>query len=232
MICTGAFRNIGRWVYCVMHASKTNIATCYSSDKTSTRLFPFGFSLIETLLFMHVIRKTVLLYALIAGIIVLSTVESTAVRDPTSIFFNPKKGYQPRYSQLRHKHATEFISAHNSTERFGWLKASNIEKKLCVGIPSFGYRGAQYVHEIIRSLLEGLAAEERDETFLMLFIPHIDPTNHPFYSEPWFHELTDRVLTYGIEDSDKDHVRVMEGEGSTKRIQKTSNLEMILTRIQ
>jgi hypothetical protein len=162
---------------------------------------------------MYFFLKTVVLYALIAGIVVLSTIESTAVRDPTSIFFNPKKGYQPRYSQLRRKQAAEFISTHNNTERFGRPETSNTEKKLCVGIPSFERRGSQYVHETIGSLLEGLAAEERDEIFLMVFIPHIDPTNHAFYGETWLHELTDRVLTYDIEDSDKEDVRMMEDEG-------------------
>jgi hypothetical protein len=162
---------------------------------------------------MYFLLKTVVLYALIAGIVLLSTIESTAVRDPTSIFFNPKKGYQPRYSQLRRKQAAEFISTHNNTERFGRPETSNTEKKLCVGIPSFERRGSQYVHETIGSLLEGLAAEERDEIFLMVFIPHIDPTNHAFYGETWLHELTDRVLTYDIEDSDKEDVRMMEDEG-------------------
>jgi hypothetical protein len=162
---------------------------------------------------MQILLKTVVLYAFIAGIAILSTIESTAVRDPTSYFFNPKKGYQPRYSALRRKQAAEFISAHNNTERSGWPMRSNTEKRLCVGIPSLGRRGAQYVHETIGSLLEGLAAEERDEIFLILFIPHTDPTTHPFFGEPWLHELTDRVLTYDIEDSDVEDVRMMEDEG-------------------
>jgi hypothetical protein len=162
---------------------------------------------------MHFLSKMVILYASIAGIVVLNTINSTAVRDPTSVFFNPQRGYQPRYSQFRRKQAAAFISAHNNTERLGRPKTSNTEKKLCVGIPSLGRRGAQYVHETIGSLLQGLAADERDEIFLMVFIPHTDPTNHPFYSETWLHELTDRVLTYDIEDSDKEDVRMMEDEG-------------------
>jgi hypothetical protein len=155
----------------------------------------------------------VILYALIAGVFLLHTIESKTVRDPTSVFFDPKKGYQPRYSQLRRKQAAEFISAHNNTGKSWMAKTSNTKKKLCVGIPSFGRRGAQYVHETIGSLLEGLAADERDEIFLMVFIPHTEPANHPFYGETWLHELTDRILTYDIGDSDKENARTMEEEG-------------------
>jgi hypothetical protein len=162
---------------------------------------------------MHFLSKMVILCALIAGIVVLSTINSRAVRDPTSVFFTPQKGYQPRYSQFGQKQATEFVTAHNNTERPERPKTLNTEKKLCVGIPSLGRRGAQYVHETIGSLLEGLAAKERDEISLMVSIPHTDPTNYLFYSENWLHELTDRVLTYDIEDSDKEDVRMMEDEG-------------------
>jgi hypothetical protein len=162
---------------------------------------------------MHVLVKATILYALIAGVVVFHTIGSSSVHDPTSVFFNPRTGYQPRYSQLRRKQAAEFVSAHNNTETYGRSRNSEKKKKLCVGIPSLGRRGAQYVHETIGSLLEGLAVEERDEIFLIVFIPHIDPTNHPFYGENWLHELTDRVLTYDIEDSEKDDVRMMEEEG-------------------
>jgi hypothetical protein len=162
---------------------------------------------------MHVLLKTVVLYALVAGIVFFREIEMRAVRDPTSVFFNPKEGYQSRYSQFRRKQAAEFMSTYNNTETSGRPANSNTKKKLCVGIPSLRRRGAQYVHETIGSLFDGLAAQERDEIFLMVFIPHTDPTEHPFYGEIWLHKLTDRVLTYNIKDSEKEDVRMMENEG-------------------
>ncbi|EOA85968.1 uncharacterized protein SETTUDRAFT_161662 [Exserohilum turcica Et28A] len=46
----------------------------------------------------------------------------------------------------------------------------------------------------------------------MVFIPHTDPRVHPYYGNTWLHELTDQVLTYNLEHSDKQDVRMMEDE--------------------
>jgi hypothetical protein len=162
---------------------------------------------------MHHLSKAVALCVIIAGIVLIPAVYSTSTRDPTSIFFVPKKGYWPRYSQVRRKQATEFIAAHNTTQTFGRPNAENKGKKLCVGIPSVARRGAQYIPDTIGSLLEGLTSEERNDIFLMVLIPHTDPITHPSYGETWLHELTDHVLTYHLEDSAKQDVRMMEDEG-------------------
>jgi hypothetical protein len=122
---------------------------------------------------MHVLLKTVVLYALTAGIVFFRTIEMRAVRDSTSVFFNPKEGYQSRYSQFRRKQAAEFMSTYNNTETSGRPANSSTKKKLCVGIPSSRRRGARYVHETIGSLLDGLATKERDEMFLIVFILHL-----------------------------------------------------------
>lgn len=156
--------------------------------------------------------RTTALCGLLLGIVVIITIDSKSARDPTSIFFNPKKRYEPGYSQVRRKQATEFISAHNTTQIFEQPKTDNKKRKLCVGIPSVGRRHAQYMPDTIGSLLEGLKPEERSDMFLIVFIPHTDPTVHPYYGDTWLHELTDHVLTYDLENSDKQDLRVMEDE--------------------
>jgi hypothetical protein len=162
---------------------------------------------------MHRLSKALALCVMIAGIAVSLRIYSISARDPTSIFFKPEKGYQSRYSQVRRKQATEFISAHNTTQTFGRPNTKNKGKMLCVGIPSVGRHGTQYMPDTVGSLLEGLTFEERNDIFLMVFIPHTDPTTHPSYGETWLHELTDHVLTYNLEDSAKQDVRIMEDEG-------------------
>jgi hypothetical protein len=71
----------------------TIIATFQLFCIIPTILFPVRCSLFRLLLFMHVLLKMVILYALIAGVFLLHTIESKIVRDPTSVFFDPKKGY-------------------------------------------------------------------------------------------------------------------------------------------
>lgn len=63
------------------------------------------------------------------------------------------------------------------------------------------------------SLVEGLTADERSDFFLMVFIPHTDPTTHLSYGEAWLHDLTNHVLTHDLDESDKEDLRGMEEEG-------------------
>lgn len=170
-------------------------------------------SLVVQALVMLRHAKLVYVCALMTCIGLVLLIDTISARDPTSIFFDPRKGYQPRYSELRRKQATEYIAAHNTTELSGHPRVVNPKKKLCVGVPSMGRRGAQYIPDAIGSLLEGLTVDERSDFLLMVFIPHTDPTTHPSYGEAWLHDLTDHVLIYDLDESDKDDLRVMEEEG-------------------
>jgi hypothetical protein len=131
-------------------------------------------------------------------LIVLYTITSISARDPTSIYFSPRKGYASRYSAIRREQAEAFVAKHNEADPSHVIKASNEEKKrkLCVGIPSTKRDGTGYLQDTVGSLLEGLTPEERQEIYLIVFIAHSKPEDHQAYNEKWLHTLVDEVVTY------------------------------------
>jgi hypothetical protein len=143
------------------------------------------------------------------------TVNSISARDPTSVFFNPRKGYAPRYSAIRRQQAEAFISAHHDAPAPVIPKASSdsTTRKLCVGIPSFKREGVQYLPDAVGSLLEGLTPSERQEIYLIVFIPHSNPSVHQAYNEAWLPGLVDHVLTYESGVDRMQYIRNMEREG-------------------
>jgi len=134
-------------------------------------------------------------------------------RDPTSVFFNPRTAYTPKYSSIRREQAEAFIASTNGTEYNVLGKGDTKKKKLCVGIPSISRKGAQYLHGSVGSLLEGLTPEERSEIHFIVFIPHSEPTIHPAYTEDWLPKLTDDLLTYDLPEDQMNHIRELEKEG-------------------
>ena len=152
--------------------------------------------------------------AIVLSFTLLYTICSLSARDPTSIFFDASKAYTPRYSALRSQQAKAHVSTYNSTFSPEYVTEKHIGKKLCVGIPSVARQGPQYLPGAVGSLLNGLTAHEREEIYLMVFIPHSDPATHPAYGEPWLSKLTDRILTYEeLNTQDMNHVRTMETKG-------------------
>lgn len=146
--------------------------------------------------------------AVFVAVVVLYTIKSTSARDPTSWFFSPRKGYAPKYSAIRRQQADEFIASYNPSNV---VKAGDDKsRKLCVGIPSFKRPGEQYLHEAVGSLIQGLSDEERQEIYLMVFIPHSSPAVHPAYNEAWLSGLVDEVVTYGFGIDRMQYIREME----------------------
>ncbi|KAF1829589.1 hypothetical protein BDW02DRAFT_583573 [Decorospora gaudefroyi] len=146
--------------------------------------------------------------AIFIAISFLYTVNTISARDPTSVFFNPRKGYAPRYSATRREQAQNFIAAYNPANV---VKAGEQKKrKLCVGIPSFKREGAQYLPDAVGSLLEGLTPEERQEIYFIVFLPHSNPELHPAYHQAWLAGLTDQVVTYGFGMDRMQYIRDME----------------------
>lgn len=132
--------------------------------------------------------------AVCAAIAFICIVNSVSARDPTSVFFNPRKGYAPRYSSVRRQQAQHFIASYSPASV---VKAGPpSERKLCVGIVSVKRQGEQYLQDSVGSLLAGLAPEERRKIYLMVFIAHSKPANHPAYGETWLAGLADEVITY------------------------------------
>ena len=138
-------------------------------------------------------------------------------RDPTSVFFDPSRAYEQRYSDVRRREADAFVNV-STTETF--LRSSNSPPLLCAGMltivrPS----GDVYFRASVGSLLAGLTHRERDEIYLVPFIGHTNASAHPVFTEPWLHNVADLVLTYNSSKflSHEQYVHIQELEGERER---------------
>lgn len=131
-------------------------------------------------------------------------------RDPTSLFFDPQRGYQQGYSTVRRQEADTFIES-ASKPTFNRTVASPTPK-LCIGIASVARDGARYFPTSVGSLLAGLTTEERQGIYLVLFIAHTNPQTHPVYAEAWVENVADRVLTYDLPTEQLEHIRQLEDD--------------------
>ncbi|KAF2846691.1 integral membrane protein-like protein [Plenodomus tracheiphilus IPT5] len=160
---------------------------------------------------MHFSARLVTAIAVFVAFVFMYIVNSVSARDPTSVFFNPRKGYAPRYSAIRRQEADAYTSSYNPATV---VKAGDEKtRKLCVGIPSYNRQQAENLQAAVGSLLQGLTPEERQEIYLMVFLPHSNPSHHPAYSEKWLSELTDEVLTYEYGFDRMQYIRDMETQG-------------------
>lgn len=129
-------------------------------------------------------------------------------RDPTSVFFDAERGYLPDYSAVRSEQANTFID-HVTSGQITPYKASR-SPGLCVGVATIARNGARYFRTAVGSLLENLSESERAELYLILFIAHSDPHQHPSYSENWLHDVADTVLLYNWEEVDRGRIIELE----------------------
>ena len=146
-------------------------------------------------------------------ILLILLARTKGTRDPGSVFFDPWTGYDPSYSSVRIEQANSFIEEINAlsddTTESIW-KASE-KPELCVGIATVAREneGAEYFKNTVGTLLEGLNEIERSQIYLILFIAHAEPSDHPAIYEKWFKRLPDQILFYN-EDFDIDHIRELE----------------------
>ncbi|CBY02468.1 similar to integral membrane protein [Plenodomus lingam JN3] len=160
---------------------------------------------------MHLSARLLTCIAVFVACTVIFTITFVSARDPTSVFFNPRKGYAPRYSAVRRQEAEAFVSSYNPASV---VKADDEKKrKICVGIPSYNRPQAENLQHAVGSLLHGLTTEERQEIYLIVFLPHSKPEHHPAYSEKWLSDLTDEVLTYRYGFDRMQYIRDMEAQG-------------------
>ncbi|KAF1968923.1 hypothetical protein BU23DRAFT_255746 [Bimuria novae-zelandiae CBS 107.79] len=133
-----------------------------------------------------------------------------AARDPTSLFFNPRTGYAPRYSLVRRQQALDYIGSAQNTSISPAASSSASpppDKNLCVGIPSIARPNGGYLAETIGSLLSSLTPPERASIHLIVLIPHTTPSLHPSYAESWLHILADDIVTYAdLPAPERDHI--------------------------
>lgn len=134
---------------------------------------------------------------------------SIASRDPGSAFFKPWTAYDASYSSVRAHQADSYIdSIDNATDSKAPKSSSHPE--LCVGIASIARQGVRYLRTTVGTVLEGLSEEERANIHLILFVAHTNASEHPAYSERWFHEVPDQVLLYDPAEVDVEHIASLE----------------------
>ncbi|KAF2430473.1 hypothetical protein EJ08DRAFT_588850 [Tothia fuscella] len=143
------------------------------------------------------------------------TVWHRSTDNPTSWYFNPSIGYQSQYSNTRRQQADAFIRKAQFFigDKYALRDGASPQASICIGVPTVARNGARYFRTTIGSLLEGLHPLERRRIFLISFIAHSDPTDHPAYSENWLAEVSDRVLTYSDNET---MARMAELEGESE----------------
>lgn len=144
-------------------------------------------------------------FVILYGIAVIYCHQSYS-RDPTSFFFDSAKGYEARYSRIRHEEALRYIAEGYKTglEHAGKLPTT------CIGISSTGVPGEQTVKATIGSLLAGLDGRERKDIYLIVHIANTDPHDHPIYKERWLKDVVDKVLTYDSVHPDAEYLQQLE----------------------
>ena len=116
-------------------------------------------------------------------------------RDPTSAFFDPVRGYEPRYSAERQNDADNFIRNANLTT---FVRTEPKDPKMCIGIATVAREQDQYVRRTIGSLIDGLEPSDREQIILIVLIAHADPDKHPVYGEPWLSNVVDETMLYDV----------------------------------
>ena len=116
-------------------------------------------------------------------------------RDPTSAFFDPVRGYEPRYSAERQNDADNFIRNANLTT---FVRTEPKDPKMCIGIATVAREQDQYVRRTIGSLIDGLEHSDREQIILIVLIAHADPDKHPVYGEPWLSNVVDETMLYDV----------------------------------
>ncbi|KIW57195.1 hypothetical protein PV05_05785 [Exophiala xenobiotica] len=136
---------------------------------------------------------------------------SISHRDPSSVFFDARRAYNPLYSAHRAEQAEKYISSINESGRHVF---NNIEPPLlCLGIATVARRGTQYVRTTVGSFFAGLSEGERRLIFFDLLVGHSDPAKHPIFAEHWLDILPDRILQYPKDTAEFDQVRAWEEGG-------------------
>ena len=150
-------------------------------------------------------------------------------RDPTSAFFDPRRGYERLYSLERQTQAESFIQAASSSLPTAAHPSSLSEKgpspttttskepTFCIGIATVVRHGEQYIRSTIGSLLEGLTEQQRKEIYLVVLIAHTDPHIHPIYGEEWLDTVCDRVLLYDLSAEQLEYMHGLEEEKDYRR---------------
>ncbi|CAG1974068.1 unnamed protein product [Fusarium graminearum] len=130
--------------------------------------------------------------------------------DPSSFFYDPRKAYETRYTDLRERDADHLL---NTLHHASIDKLSNVnsikndvdirgqDKRICIGIPSVRREKQHFLPRTMASLVEGLDAGQRSALRITVLLADDDPMSHPAFGQEWLHVLADEVLLYGNDSS-------------------------------
>lgn len=113
--------------------------------------------------------------------------------DPSSIFSDPSRAYERKYSLQRAAEA----KAHLQHLPPKIDRAESHDKLLCVGIPSVNRISESFFDLTVATLVDTLTPEERASVHLVVLLADRPPQNHSAYGQPWLANLADEVLVYG-----------------------------------
>ena len=135
------------------------------------------------------------------------------LRDPLSIFFNEKRGYEPLYGAQRRHEAEDFIQDAQSLQRNPHapdVVGNETEARICASFITIGRQiREQYLRDALGSFLADLTPAERETVHLKVLFADPDPARqHPLYKEGWLHSLVDESYTYftaGLSQNDQNY---------------------------
>ncbi|KAI4176879.1 MAG: hypothetical protein LQ343_000736 [Gyalolechia ehrenbergii] len=128
-------------------------------------------------------------------------------RDPTSFFFDPKKGFQKIYSLKREQQADAFIEVANRSID---APSSQLNAEVCLGVATIARSKDQYIRRAVGSLLEGLTDAQRASIHLAVFFAQTDPHQHPIYNEPWLKSVANEIVQYNVGDEEMARLHLLE----------------------
>lgn len=185
-----------------------------SSKTRATGRFSRFYGLLADYFGISPARLTGYLFFAVFIFAVTLTVRSASSRDPGSWFFDPDVGYSRQYSAVRQQQAERLIEAAKDVPPYA---KSQQATGLCIGIPSIARDGARYLRTTVGSLLAGLSKEERAGIYLMVFLPHSDPTIHPAAQESWLANVADEILLYNVSQKEFEYIKTLEEEDEEHR---------------
>lgn len=130
----------------------------------------------------------------VSYLVLLRNVRHWSYRDPSSVFFDPERAFERKYSLERESQAETWIYSIGKQSSSQYVKASQ-EPSLCVGIATVQREGANYFRRTVGSVLAGLTEKERKDIFLVSFFADVDPKVHQAYHESWVSVVSDQILT-------------------------------------
>lgn len=124
--------------------------------------------------------------------------------DPSSVWYNKKRAYEPLYSTQREEDAKRYISEFQqyptTTATKDVVHQSEDESRadeICIGIPSKRRVKEQFLPTTLGSLLDSISSEDRSRLYIVVLLAEDKPANHPSFGQPWLEQLADEILLYG-----------------------------------